>query len=87
MSEMVERVRDAIEMAIHKAGGFQLMSQQGGNSVARAAIKAMREPTEAMTKAGNIEIVTPGDEEDHLTDLDDEEAGQCWQAMIDEALK
>jgi hypothetical protein len=41
---------------------------------ARAAIAAMREPTEAMINAG--------DRTDH-----DVEAATVWQAMIDEALK
>lgn len=55
--------------------------------IARAAIEAMREPTPNMIAAGNIEIVSPGEDGDYLGTLENEEARECWQAMIDAALK
>lgn len=48
MSEMVERVRKAIEAHCYEVG-FQL-KPDAGNRLARAAIEAMREPTEDMLK-------------------------------------
>ena len=78
MSDMIERVRDAIEMAIHQAGGFEFMSADDGNSVARAAIEAMREPSDAMAEAIWHETGDPCWKEN---------AVKAWKAGIDEALK
>lgn len=47
---------------------------------ARAAIAAMREPTEVMVRDGRAEI-----KPDHLP-ADDGDAVGCWRAMIDAAL-
>lgn len=55
-------------------------------SAARAAILAMREPTEAMCAAGqkvNNLSETPG----QFEFLSRDELRESWQAMIDEALK
>lgn len=74
MSWMVRHVAKAMsenEEARLMAGHIQFMS------LARAAIAAMREPTDEMEEAAN-EVSRPA--------LD---GGNCaaWQAMIDEALK
>ena len=50
MSEMVERVRKAIEAHCYEVG-FKL-KPDAGNRLARAAIEAMREPTDGMVDAG-----------------------------------
>lgn len=71
VSEVVERVASAIEDAMVKAPpghGVELY-------LARAAIAAMREPTEAMLWAGGGEIPNVG------TD-----AAPVWRAMIEVAL-
>lgn len=89
MSEMVERVARAI-LASHdyskndgKEGGFESLSPEWQEVLlanARAAIEAMREPTDDMKNCS---------EEVHW----DYSCGQCgglkegWQMMIDEALK
>lgn len=62
MSEMVERVKQA------------LLECKPGESMARAAIAAMREPTPDMLWAGDLQ-------------LDCGREKECWQAMIDAALK
>lgn len=69
MSEMVERVMTAIVATIIAKSGI-------GNdgSVARAAIEAMRDPTDAMCDKGDIWADGPGYSE------------KVWQAMIDVAL-
>lgn len=58
--------------------------------VARAVIAAMREPTEAMLRAG-AEADIPGGRIDESTfresRIDTDDAPIIWHAMIDEALK
>lgn len=46
---------------------------------AKAAIEAMREPTEGMKIAGTLDAGCGGPDEEYI--------GQVWQAMIDAALK
>lgn len=75
--EMVERVEGAILSAMSRGGDSEAM--------ARAAIEAMREPTEAMLKAGARRFsdcwsLEPGE------GLDEEPEQPIWQAMIDAAL-
>ncbi len=86
MSGMVERIRKAIEAQIDPDGWiekpddfeFGLTPRFDGRldlpKIARAAIEAMREPTEAMVDAG-------------WADATAEDAIGVWRAMIDEALK
>jgi len=81
MSEMVERVAKAMaclwlpeEVARRKEVARQL------EPIARAAIAAMREPTEAMVKAARNPIVRPMP---HITEIVRAE----WKAMIDAALE
>jgi hypothetical protein len=78
MSEMVERVARAIYAAGKDdyAWPWDELNEtrkEGVRDVARAAIAAMREPTEAMLQAGS-DIA-------HVVTLDD------WEYMIDEALE
>lgn len=72
--EMIRRVADAIQ-AKCKERGFNECPAPLIHHVSAAAIAAMREPTEAMADAGAIE-----------TDSE-EDAIECWNAMIDEALR
>ncbi len=72
MSEMVERV--ARRLAYENGETPDLWTKHEG--AARAAIAAMREPTEAMLDKGSLEIADEAS--DALT---------VFQAMIDEALK
>ena len=69
MNEMIERVEVAIMHAL--TGGTML-------DAARAAVEAMREPTDQMLDAG-------GEAFAHYTDK--RESTRLWRAMIDEALK
>lgn len=71
MSEMVKRVCAAID-------GAYSHGDLSWEKCARAAIEAMREPTEEMVQAAN-----------HMTgySLENEYIKQEWRAMIDEALK
>lgn len=71
MSELVERVARAIAAC----------NTMGGEEVARAAIAAMREPTEVMKCAG----VSRGG--GHHSDDGPGGTGAIWSAMIDAALK
>lgn len=68
MSDMVDRVARAIHTLRHNTPEQQ----------ARAAIEAMREPTEAM--------VSDGDHSNGWYRVGEEEAVLCWHAMIDAAL-
>ena len=71
MTEMIERVARAIAQCLNEPG------QCSYSDIARAAIEAMREPTEAMIKEGAY-----GSGEDSAG-----VACGAWKAMIDEALK
>lgn len=77
MSEMVERVARAIEIVT--PDGISPVSEL----MARAAIEAMREPTEIMKAKG---YQAPG----ALFGLNAsiwDAAACCWRAMIEEALR
>ena len=82
MSEMVERVARAIATADEQNGAapYEALEQMGKHVMgplfdrARAAIEAMRIPTDAMVEAGWAES-------------HDENAAGTWRDMIDEALK
>jgi fructose-1,6-bisphosphatase/sedoheptulose 1,7-bisphosphatase-like protein len=79
MSQMVDRVTAAIDLA--EAG---LLAGEGRESVARAAIAAMREPTKAMERAGRIELGK--DDDGEIVYLQVGEVVEVWQSVIDEAL-
>lgn len=80
-NEMVERVARAIQAFDGHAAAEGV--KPGYEAIARAAIAAMREPTEAMMQEGAL----------HLRMADDavsttaNDAADTWRAMIDEALK
>lgn len=69
MSEMIKRVAIAI----------RLRDTTDELAMARAAIEAMREPTDDMASAGGSELPD--------YDAGDDDAVDCWKRMIDEALK
>lgn len=83
MNEMVERVGRAVLKAIEHVSD---LDDSMIEDIGRAAIAAMREPTEAMQIAGqkvnNLDEVTG-----HFEYLSREEMTDAWQAMIDETLK
>ena len=90
MSEMVERVARVVHQSFNDKnigilGTFEMLSD-GDRAVllhvARAAIAAMREPSERMTAAPGKSGVRAGDYE-----MSAYEAEQAWKYMIDEALK
>lgn len=93
MSEMVERVAQAMFSAsgmpfTHYAMGSDL--RNGYYVFARAAIEAMREPTEAMAKMGEFRChgVSTGDGAPAVcARFLGESAEGRYQLMIDEALK
>jgi hypothetical protein len=85
MSEMIEKVAKAMWDArrghANNSGVFlefwgdgSIPKKNGILDEARAAIAAMREPTEMMLWAGNEQLDCAGEL-------------RCWQAMIDEALR
>ncbi len=85
MSDMVERVAKAVYEALtYEAVGVKPKWVERGNSLkqgearkyARAAIEAMREPTDKMAEDGAIEVASTK-----------RGAWFCWQAMIDAALE
>lgn len=95
-TEMIERVARALspnyddaDMCAYlakshgtTASAVQLTLREAAHAKARAAIEAMREPTEAMCLAP--------DSADICVDqfpINSAEAKSCWQAMIDAALK
>jgi len=73
MSEMVERVAEAIRAVNSDTIG--LTYTELTTAMARAAIAAMREPTQAMIDACDLDIHTEGT------------IVGVWDDMIDEALK
>lgn len=83
MSEMVERVAAAMVDADFDVDSWRHVDENMKDrlrAMARAAIAAMREPTEAMVASGLAENGRgAGTYEDYTLD--------AWQAMIDEALK
>lgn len=76
MSEMVERVAKAIASKQPPLSDrvLSMHAEQALFEMARAAIEAMRVPTEAMI-------------EEAWADARAEDAAAVWKAMIDEALK
>jgi hypothetical protein len=84
MSEMVERVADAIQNSL---SGHMLRAS--ALCAARAAIEAMRKPTAMMAgKASlDIELERPGnDGTNSFYEIWPDEASKVWNVMIDAAL-
>ncbi len=77
MSEMVERVARALAAAYSDALGAKTQIVAEDYEAARAAIAAMREPTEGMLDAFYDEPCWG----------DGPEARDTWRAMIDRAMK
>lgn len=76
MSEILERVAEAIIANLPPEG-----QHMDYTATARAAIAAMREPTDAMISYG------AGALGDHMDNEDCKTAEYIWRTMIDEALK
>jgi hypothetical protein len=79
MSDMIERVERAIASKIVILG--RPIHHSWAEQAAIAAIKAMREPTEAMAIAGGYEVYDANDE------FCPEGAADAWRAMVDAALE
>lgn len=75
-NEMVERVTIAIQKELLKTG-------MNIEAAAKAAIAAMREPTEEMMVEAETKV--PG--LSSFNDMEQSPSYQAWQAMIDAALK
>ena len=92
MSGMVERVRAAIENAAEYSDdwipGTDVRDHNITNwdDMARAAIAAMREPTEEMWQIGDAHIRESGSMGDEGWEPTLDSTG-AWQAMIDAALE
>jgi hypothetical protein len=87
MSEMVERVAIAI------AGGLNAWAEMWEESLreeyridARAAIEAMREPTDAMLERGSVGLYDCAAHDGH-GGVETSPPLPVWQNMIDAALK
>lgn len=75
MSEMVKKVARALSGADDPDGRqWYAVNPEYWETLARAAIEAMRKPTHDMVGVG-------------IAALDDENAISVWQAMLDEVLK
>jgi hypothetical protein len=88
MSEMVERVAEAIVAEMVRQCGTPPPKDptlsEGAIKVARAAIEAMREPSNRMKGAGD-RMRTHLDDEPHPFEINDSVA--IWRAMIDAAIE
>lgn len=89
MSEMVERVAQAIALASN--GGtwddwYNDEQREFHRKRARAAIEAMREPTEDMWKAGLATGHVGGIGDNGGLEPNDFDPEEVWPAMIDAAL-
>jgi len=84
--DMVERVEAAlIAKAKDQTGGFDDYPASGLDyaALARAAVEAMREPTEMMCEAGN----DTGAVENGVFRISNRDIATVYRAMIDAALK
>ena len=93
MSEMIDRVAEALAQSFRdtvakvsgqswEETGVTLPSREVFERYARAAIEAMREPTEAMVQSGCVWFRQYDPDFDPLSD----NINNAWQAMIDAAL-
>lgn len=97
MSEMIERVAKAIMecptqqkfYADMPPNELMVLMEARGNELARAAIEAMRNPTDAMVKSGSEIILREGteDSENVSARYFVTHADNSYVAMIDEALR
>ncbi len=96
MSEMVERAARAMALEDNGVDHWDVMSEDGDGHgyvgkneyqmMARAAIEAMREPTQEMITAAMVQLHPSVDERGVIQQAVDG-ARLDWQAMIDAALK
>lgn len=97
-TSMIEKVaralRDDFKLRISESAGEPF--EATGVSVpaddvwaryARAAIAAMREPTGYMPHAGGMALANTGLSDSPIGGMSMRAPIECWQAMIDEALK
>lgn len=82
MSEMIERIQRAIAPMIQASGPIYGYDSQ---AMVRAALEAMREPTEEMCRAGGENIFN--ERMGAFPEKDAEEAANIFRTMINEALK
>ena len=82
MNEMVERVARAIE-----AESNYVISQHHSKALARAAIAAMRDPTEAMARAGAVRWHEPMSYGDAPLPYLGDSGAIVWERAIDAALE
>jgi len=85
MSEMIERVAKAIRAQIDAGPSYQITVDEYMKILARAAIEAMREPTEAMRQSGFDHM----DYDEYGSNADENNkriAESVYRAMIDAAL-
>ncbi len=80
MTSMIEKVEEALEYEFNGWGRVFDKGQKEG--LAKAVIKAMMEPSEAMIEAGH-EAYHPSPD----YGLDDEDLGLAYKAMINAALE
>lgn len=84
--DMIEKVAKAIFDAMDVTDGLDSSS---ADRYARAAIEAMREPTQEMVEAGQeVNNLLPEDRDppNAFLFLSHDEMTEAWQAMIDAAL-
>jgi len=84
--DMIERVARSITEVLRAKGASSRM-MDAGKDAARAAIKAMREPTEAMLSEGCIVPIFIELNKEAWTVPSKPETVDIWQNMIDAALK
>lgn len=84
---MIERVGAAVDGELKRLGLLQNISV--GNVIARAAIEAMRAPTEAMKDAGAFHDISfsYGGDEHSFNFVSEDDAGEIFRTMIDAALQ
>lgn len=88
MTDIIDRVARAIFTVQTSNTSDEIWAQinpEYPHEIARAAIAAMREPTEKMMIEGGG--VVPADEAEYRPDRAEQTAHDVWQAMIDAALK
>lgn len=89
--DMVERIAEALWQSeslrasdrLRRTVWDDLLEQDRAKwrGLARAAIAAMRQPTDAMEKSGNRALTDNG-----LSDVESDDATVAWETMIDAAL-
>jgi hypothetical protein len=84
MTDMVEKVARAIATAVGERDPLdpKFLTESAYGDMARAAIAAMRVPTEAMWASGAITA-----HETAILSMRKQQAVRIWQAMIDAALE